>query len=85
MTYTAYAYNSETEAKVEFSVRSDAKLKTLVRKAVTELMPELGLSTCTFNAEMPNVWINGGVGFLMINNKYFVQLWRNDNEILIFG
>ena len=87
MKYTAYAYNynSEADAKIEFSVRSDASLKTLVRRAVTELMPELSLTTCKYRAEMPNIWRNGGVGYLTINDSYCVQIWRNDNKILIFA
>lgn len=87
MKYTAYAYdcNSEAEARIEFAVRSDASLKTLVQKAVTELMSELSLTSCRYTVEMPNVLTNGGVGLLTINDSYFVQIWRNDNEILIFA
>ena len=85
MKYTAIAWNSETEVKTEFDLRTDARLKTLVKKAVSELMPHLNLYTCRYTAEMPNVWTNGGVGTLTINDKYFVTIYRNDNEITIFN
>ena len=84
MKYTAIAYNGETETKVEFNLRADANMKTLVKNAVRAIMLELGLSSCSYSAEMPNIWTNGGVGCLTINEKYFVHIHRNDNEIAIF-
>lgn len=68
------------------SMRSDAKNSTLVRKATRTLYDELyrlGLigERATVHHEPPNIWVNGGVGFVSLNDgerSYSVTIERED-------
>ena len=66
------------------SCRSDASMKTLIRKAADAVRIAVGLERCSYRAELPNVWLNGGVGYLSIDEHIIVYVRRTDNEIYIF-
>ena len=86
MKYMVDTFVPEEEKEVEtvISVRCDAKLENVVRKAVIALMPILGLKKCRYNVDMPNVWRNGAVGTLTIDHKYFVGIRAEGHDAYIF-
>ena len=86
MKYIVNALDLESEREVEtvVSVRSDAGLKKLVERSVLALMPVLGLQRCRYTVDMPNVWRNGAVGTLTIDNRYSVGIRGEWNETYMF-
>ena len=91
-TIAVYTQHDETGIEKEISVRADARLKTVVRKAaeeMAEVLVEKGLLTrpASYVADMPNVWRNGGVGTLRIQDDkdyFFISIRRSDSEAWMF-
>lgn len=90
MKYRIEALNLNTNDSViaEINCRADAKEKTLVQKCGIAIAQLLNWGIVHFYCERPNIWTNGGLGYLTINNggdnwQLFVS--RTDNHILIYG
>lgn len=82
MKYTATIITETKEHDITFSVRSDARVKTVFEKTIRECaayMRENGIAAgdICYTAQLPNIWKNGGVGFISIDNKVVV-LYRED-------
>lgn len=76
----------------EISVRVDARLETVVRKAAEEIgmvLEKKGLLArpARYWADMPNVWRNGAVGTLCVQDdkrNYFIGIRRSDSKAWMF-
>lgn len=82
MKYTATIITEKAEHDVAFSVRSDARTKTVFEKAIRECIAfmranDIVKGNVCYTAQLPNVWSNGGIGFISIDNKVVV-LYRED-------
>lgn len=91
-TFAVYTQHDEAGIEKEVNIRSDARLKTVVRKAaeeMAEVLMEKGLLVrpVSYVADMPNVWRNGGVGTLRIQDDkdyFFIGIKRSDSEAWMF-
>lgn len=89
MTYTADCIGVDCLV----NMRADAKLDTLVHKSVQRLYNELhrlGLikARATVHHERPNIWTNGGIGFVSLDDgerAYSVTIQRGDGCTLYIG
>ena len=74
MKYSTVFYDSnEKQHTVDFSCRVDARQRTIFEKAVNETAiymrkKKIVSGTVSYVAEFPNIWTNGGIGFIAINN-----------------
>lgn len=90
--FAVYTQHDETGIEKEVSIRADASLKTVVRKAaeeMAEVLVEKGLLAhpVTYVADMPNVWRNGGLGTLRIQDDkdyFFIGIRHSDSEAWMF-
>lgn len=87
MRYHIMTYTSECiGVDCIVNMRADAKLDTLVHKSVERLYDELyrlGLigARATVHHERPNIWTNGGCGFISLDDGervYSVTIQRED-------
>ncbi len=91
-TIAVYTQHDETEIEKELNIRADARLETVVRKAaeeMAEVLVEKGLLAhpVTYVADMPNVWRNGGLGTLRIQDDkdyFFIGIRHSDSEVWMF-
>ena len=82
MKYYVEAYNADIGVRCEVNARADAAHDTIVKKAVQRVYNELnrlGLigARAEVYREKPNVWLNGGVGFISLSDgahNYTVSL-----------
>ena len=76
----------------EINVRADARLETVVRKAAEEIgmvLEKNGLLArpARYWADMPNVWRNGAVGTLCVQDdkrNYFIGIRHSDSKAWMF-
>lgn len=91
-TFAVYTQHDEAGIEKEVNIRADARLKTVVRKAaeeMAEVLVENGLLVrpVSYVADMPNVWRNGAVGTLRIQDDkdyFFVGIRHSDSETWMF-
>lgn len=75
------------------NVRADAKRNTLVKRSVQTIYDELhrlGLigENAKVHIEHPNIWVNGGVGFISMDDgerTYSVTIQREDGCLEYIG
>lgn len=95
MKYTIAVLSGIEEDNViekEISIRADARLETVVRKAaeeMAEILVKKGLLTrpVRYWADMPNVWTNGAVGTLRIQDDkgyFYIGIRHSDSEAWMF-
>ena len=91
-TFAVYTQHDETGIEKEVSIRADASLKTVVKKAadeMAEVLVEKGLLAypVTYMVDMPNVWRNGGLGTLRVQDDkdyFFIGIRHSDSEAWMF-
>ena len=91
-TFAVCTQHDEVGIEKEVNIRADARLKTVVRKAaeeMAEVLVEKGLLArpVSYVADMPNVWRNGGVGTLRVQDDkdyFFIGIKHSDSEAWMF-
>ncbi len=95
MKYTIAVLSGIEEDNViekEISVRADARLETVVKKAAEEIgmvLEKKGLLArpARYWVDMPNVWRNGAVGTLFVEDdkrNYLIGIRHSDSETWMF-
>ena len=91
-TFAVYTQHDEAGIEKEVNIRADTSLKTVVRKAAEEMAEILvgkNLLTrpVTYIADMPNIWRNGGLGTLRIQDDkdyFYIGIRHSDSEAWMF-
>lgn len=84
MKYNVTAFVNDNEYTVSVSARSDMRVKNLFHKCAAAVHADLARrgilpDSIAVNYEMPNVWINGGVGAVWFSDPYCnISIIRDD-------